>query len=205
MAAVKEINQVYIVTNARFYDHFRLWLNDYHSKIKIKLLNDGTISNEDRLGAIGDVNFVLKEEDVNDDLMVIAGDNLFGFSLQDFAVFFNKQKSSVIAFHDFKDKAIVRQKYGVGILEGTKVINFEEKPLNPKSTLGATACYIYHRKDLPLVEKAVQHGYADNCGDMIRYLVKNSLVHGLVFAEHWFDIGDLQSLKAAEQLYSKKI
>jgi glucose-1-phosphate thymidylyltransferase len=199
------IDEIMIVTNARFYDHFRVWLNHFDYPKKIKIINDGTISNEDRLGAVGDINYVLKEEEINDDLLVIAGDNLFGFSLNNFINHFQQKNNSVVALHDLKDKNIVKNKFGVAMLcdQVSKVVNFEEKPANPKSTLAATACYVFHKDDLKHVEAAVEKGKADNPGDLVKYLVKESEVHGFVFANHWFDIGSIEGLKQAEEVYRK--
>ena len=187
------VNEVMIVTNARFYDHFRIWLNHFDYPKEIKIINDGTISNDDRLGAVGDINYVLKEEEINDDLLVIAGDNLFGFQIQDFINHFQQ-----------KDINIVRNKFGVAILcnQVSKVVDFEEKPAEPKSTLAATACYVFHKEDLKHVETAVEKGKADNPGDLVKYLVKASEVHGFVFDQHWFDIGCIEGLKKAEEVYT---
>lgn len=205
LESIDEINQIFVVSNHRFYDHFRTWLIDYKksSTKRIKLVDDGTFTNEDRLGAIGDINFVLQEEDVDDDLLVIAGDNLFGFSLQKYIQFFRKTNKSMVALKDLKDKEKIKGTYGVGIVEGTKIIDFEEKPLFPKSTLAATACYLFKKNDLNLVGQAIAQGKADKPGDMIKFLVNNSEAHGYVFNEHWFDIGSFDSLKEAEDVYGK--
>ncbi len=202
---VLDVSEIFIVTNHRFYDQFRVWLNHYPFSKKITLVDDGTLSNEDRLGAVGDINFVLKEKDIAEDLLVIAGDNLFGFSLRTFLDFCNDRKTSVLALRDLKDPEKIKGRYGAGILEGTKVIAFEEKPLRPSSTLAATACYLFTKKDLTLVEKSITVGKADNPGDLVKYLVKESEVHGFVFTEHWFDVGSLESLKEAEAVYRKPL
>ena len=199
---IDDIREILIVTNHRFYDQFRIWLNRFESPKKIKLINDGTLNNSDRLGAVGDINFVLKEEDVDEDLLVIGGDNLFGFFLQDFVNAFSKHGSSVLAFHDLKDIEKVRKRFGVGILQGSRVINFEEKPANPRSTLAATACYLFRKDDLKLVEELVERGGADAPGHLVKWLVQKSEVHGFVFDEHWFDIGSFESLKEAEAVYT---
>ncbi len=198
---VKEVSEIYIVTNHRFYDTFRIWLNHYPSPKKVKLIDDGTINNEDRLGAVGDINFVLKEESITEDLLVIAGDNLFGFSLAKFVTFFKEKNTPIVAFRDLKDVEKVRGKFGVGILEGNKLTQFEEKPLKPQSTLAATACYIFPHRDLSLVERSIEQKKADNTGDLIKYLVKESDVHGFVFTEHWFDIGSPESFQEAQEVY----
>ena len=198
---VNEIEEILVVTNARFHHDFQVWLNHYEYPKKIKIINDGTISNEDRLGAVGDINFVLKEEEINNDLLVIAGDNLFGFSLTKYTQFFKEKNKSGVALFDIKDKQKVIRKLGVAVLEGTKIVEFQEKPLEPKSTCASTACYYFIKEDLNLVQQAVEKGYADNTGDLIRYLVNESDVHGFVFDEHWFDIGSHESLEEAKRIY----
>ncbi|MBU0459638.1 MAG: nucleotidyltransferase family protein [Nanoarchaeota archaeon] len=199
---VSEVEEILVVTNARFHHDFQIWLNHYDYPKKIRIINDGTLNNEDRLGAVGDINYVLKEEDIKDNLLVIAGDNLFGFSLKNFYDFFNQQEhGSVVAFHDLKDVEKVRKKFGVGILEGKRVIGFEEKPAQPNSTLASTCCYVFHKNDLHLVEKSIELGRADNTGDLIKFLTHHSTVHGYVFDEHWFDIGSHESLQEANEVY----
>lgn len=197
-----DIKEIIIVTNHRFYHKFRAWLlkNNYEN---IKLINDGTFTNNDRLGAIGDLNFVLKEEDINEDLIVIAGDNLFGFSMRNFINLSNETESSLVAFYDLKDIDKVRRKFGVGMLEGTRVVEFEEKPWNPKSSLAATACYLFKKDDLRLVESLLKQGKGDAPGDMIKWLVQRSKVHGYVFNEHWFDVGSFESLEEAKKVYGE--
>lgn len=199
--SIQTINEVLIVTNHRFHHQFRVWLNHFEYPKKIKLIDDGTISNETRLGAVGDLNFVLKEEEIDEDLLVIAGDNLFGFSLQNFLKFYQEKQNSILALRDLKDPEKIKNKYGTGILEESKVIQFQEKPSQPRSTLAATACYIFNKDDLKLVEQSIERGKADNPGDLVRYLVKESEVHGFVFDDHWFDIGSFESLEEAKEVY----
>jgi len=201
---IDEINEIFIVTNARFYDHFKIWLNQNKLTPKVKIINDGTLNNEDRLGAVGDINYVIKEESVDDDLLVIAGDNLFGFKLTNLIdLHQQKGKKSVVAFHDLKSIEKIKGKYGVGQLDGSRIVGFQEKPLQPESSLAATACYLFNKEDLKLVERSIEQGYADNSGDLVRYLINKSEVHGFVFDEHWFDVGSFESLQEAEEVYKK--
>ena len=201
---VKEVKEILIVTNHRFYDSFRIWLNHYASFQTIKLIDDGTLSNDDRLGAVGDINFVLKEEDLQDDLLVIAGDNLFSFSLPVFIDFFQSKSKTTVAFHDLKDVEKVRKKFGVGILDGSKLLAFDEKPAQPKSSLASTACYLFSQNDLKHIENSITLRKSDNPGDLIKYLMKESEVHGFVFSQPWFDIGSLESLEEARKAYNQK-
>ncbi len=198
---IKELSEVFIVTNDRFHEDFQQWAEKFDYPKTIKIINDGTRDNEDRLGAVGDLHFVLKKENIDDDLLVIAGDNLFGFSMQEFLDFFRSRRKSVVAFRDLKNPEKVKKKYGVGILEGTKVVDFQEKPEEPKSALASTACYIFTQQDLKLVEDSLRKGKADNPGDLVKYLVAKSEMHGFVFREHWFDIGSFDSLREAEEVY----
>lgn len=200
---IPEITEIFIVTNNRFYTDFIEWSNGIKVKMPIKIINDQTMTNEDRLGAIGDIDFVLKQEKIDDDLLVIAGDNLFGFALSDFVEFFHQKKSSVVAFHDLKSVEGVKGKYGVGILKGSKVVNFEEKPLVPKSSLASTACYFFKKSDLPHLHNLIKIGKADASGNLITHLAEVSEVHGFVFDEHWFDIGSFESLKEAQRVYEQ--
>ncbi|MDO8511628.1 MAG: nucleotidyltransferase family protein, partial [Nanoarchaeota archaeon] len=200
---VKGLNEAYIVTNDKFYPAFTSWVKNYKTPFQVKILNDGTKNNEDRLGAVGDINFVVQQEKINDDLLVIAGDNLFGFSLLAFTDFFKNKNSSVVAFHDLKDKNKVKGKYGVGIVQGSKVIDFEEKPAAPKSSLASTACYLFKRNDLMHIQDLVKMGKVDAPGNLIKYLATQSQVHAFVFDEHWFDVGSFESLREAQKVYER--
>ena len=206
IGGIKGVDKIYVVTNHRFYDLFRAWSLEYNSKKELKVVNDGTLHNEDRLGAIGDLNFVLKEEGIDDEVLMIAGDNLFGFDPDNFVRFFQKKKGSVLAFSDLKEKKKVAGKFGVGILDKEeKVVDFEEKPAEPRSTLAATCCYLFAKKDVGLVGEYIKVSKKwDNPGDFAKWLMNRSVLYGYVFKEHWFDIGSFEGLEEANEFYSKK-
>jgi glucose-1-phosphate thymidylyltransferase len=200
---IDQVNEIVVVTNNKFYSDFCRWADNYSCPKKIVIVNDKTLTNEDRLGAIGDMHHVINRLNIDDNMLVIAGDNMFGFSLYNFVNFFNQKNSSIVALHDLKDIEKVRNRFGVGIVEGSKVIDFEEKPSEPKSSLAATACYIFAKDDLQMLKKVIELGKADNSGDLIKHLVSESQVHGYVFNEHWFDIGNHEMLKEARSFYEK--
>ena len=204
---VEAIDSIFIVTNDKFYPHFMEWKRHYHANVPIKIINDGTKTNEDRLGAIGDIDFVVKKEKIDDDLMVIAGDNLFEFSLRHLAEFFRHKGGSCVALYDLEEESKVAGKYGVvRIGENHRIIDFEEKPQMPKSTLASTACYIFSRDDIEELERCIaEHKKPDNSGDFIKYLSSKKHVFGFVFTENWFDIGSHEQLKEADEFWSKKI
>jgi len=201
-----EVDEIFVVTNHKFYSPFRNWLRSCNYNKKITVIDDGTLKNDDRLGAIGDLGFVIKEEDLNEDVLMIAGDNLFGFSLREFLSFFNEKESSVLAFCDLKKKEKVANRLGVGILdEENKVTNFEEKPAHPSSTLAATCCYIFSKTDIKKIREYVEKSERwDNPGDLAKWLADRSNLHGFVFSEHWFDIGSFEGLEEASQYYEEK-
>lgn len=204
-AKTDEINHVSIVGNAHGYNQLLNWKTQKETKgfrFPISVLNDKTTSNENRLGAVGDIQFTIDAENIDDDLLVIAGDNLFEFSMDKLISFFKEKNCSVVAFRHIPEKAKL-QRLGNGITEenGSKLIGFEEKPKEPKSSLAATMCYLIKKTDLELIKPLLKSGSFDNGGDLITHLVKNSEVHAFVFDEPWFDIGSLDSHKEAEEHY----
>ncbi len=204
---VKDLTQVFIVSNEKFYQHFVNWVENNSSKFNFELivLNDGTKSNEDRLGAVGDIFFTVNEKKINEDLLVIAGDNLFEFSLKELVNFGLEKKASVVALKYFENKSFLANKFGVVELsESKKIISFEEKPKNPKSNFGATACYYFIKKDLQKLIQFINSGESfDNSGDFVKYLVKNSQVFGFVFESNWFDIGSKEALEKARREFNE--
>lgn len=197
---VEDIDEIFIITNDKFYNHFLEWAKGFKTNKTLKVINDNTTSNEDRLGAIGDIHFVIKEENLDDDIIVIAGDNLFEFSLDHLNKFFREKKSSVVALYDVQDKELAK-KYGiVGLDDGLKIVDFEEKPADPKSTLASTACYVFSKADIEELENCIRENKKpDNLGDFIQYISSKKEVFGFVFGERWFDIGSHEQLKEANE------
>lgn len=194
------IDEVFIVTNNKFHGVFENYLNNFECSKKITLVNDNTFSNDDRLGAVGDINHVIEKHKINSDLMVIAGDNLFGFEIDNFVNFFLEKKSNVVAFSNLGSFNAVRGKFGVGILENDRIVAFEEKPQNPRSTLASTACYVFNKESIGDIQELNGKG-VDNLGLLIGHLMDKNSVHGFVFEEHWFDIGSFESLEDAREEY----
>lgn len=195
------LSQIFLVTNAPFVPLFSSWLEHYfksHLPLPVVLLNDGTNNNDDRLGAIGDLDLALRQSG-NEETLVLAGDNMLGFPLTEFVRFFQEKRRSIVAFRDLRDKEKVRKRYGVGQLEGTQVVQFQEKPEDPCSALAATACYLLPQKDLWHIPEVIRLGQADNLGNLMVRLVQLSEVHGFVFQGHWFDVGDFSSLEEARR------
>ncbi len=197
-----QISQTYIVTNQKFYHDFEQW-KQQQKYSNIKIINDHTLTNEDRLGSIGDINFVIQQEKINDDLLIIGGDNLFEDDLHHFLQFFNTTKSSSIMLHDVKSITFAKNLGIASINEHNQITSFIEKPENPSSTLASTLIYALKKEQLPLVKHALQEGKADRAGDFIKYLADRKPVYGKILQGRWFDIGTPESLKEAEEIFTK--
>src|SRR5258707_15031068 len=161
LRGVGEIETIYIVTNAKFFADFETWAKNYQSanpQFRFKVINDGSTTDDNKLGAIGDIALLLARESVADsDLLVIAGDNLFRESLAGFIDYAGKTEATVGVHHVTDSKAI--KKYGVVTVDADGVItHFEEKPKEPKSSLAAIALYFYSKKALPLFTTYISAG-----------------------------------------------
>lgn len=202
---VDKIDRIYIVTNDKFQTHFNGWLKGFDTKKPIEILNDGTKSNEERLGALGDVHFVISQKNIDNEIIVVAGDNLFELSLPDVYNFFKKTKSNVIVLHDVKDLELAKHYGIVEINSDNLIINFEEKPVSPKSTLVSTGIYLFPKKTIDLIKKYIAQGNSpDKTGNFIEWLHKRDKVHSFVTGKKWYDIGSMEQLEIANRHYKEK-
>jgi glucose-1-phosphate thymidylyltransferase len=190
---VDDVDEVHVVTNAKFAPAFHAW-----APAGVVVHDDGTTSEDDRRGAIGDIAFV---DLVGDDLLVIAGDNLFDFSLRDFVAFWRaKGRASAVALYDVGDRELAR-KYGiVELADDDRVVGFLEKPEEPPSTLAATATYVFHRDHVALVRRYLEEGSSpDQPGRFVAWLHAREPVYGYRVAGEWLDIGDRAQLREADE------
>jgi glucose-1-phosphate thymidylyltransferase len=198
-----DINKIYIVTNDKFYRNFKEWLNNFDAKKPIEIINDNTKSNEDRLGALGDINYVKQAKNINNDILVVAGDNLFDLSLEEVSLIFKKRNHNTIVLYDVKDADLARH-YGVVEVKNKVVVNFEEKPSSPKSTLISTGIYFFPEKTLGLIEKYIAQGNnPDKTGDFIGWLHKRENIYAYITEKTWYDIGSFEQLEEANKHYRK--
>ena len=192
---VGEIEEIHLVTNARFATALADWAPD-----DVTVHDDGTTSNEDRLGAIGDIAFALERGGLEgEDLLVVAGDNLLGYSLVDYVDFWRAKGGSAIAVHQVEDRGLLSQ-YGVVELdEDDRVVGLEEKPAEPRSDLAATASYLYSGEHLALLPRYFEEGNPpDAPGNFMVWLHTREPVYGYRVSGEWHDIGDLGQLLAAD-------
>jgi glucose-1-phosphate thymidylyltransferase len=193
---VDEIDSVHVVTNARKAPWFATWAEGQD----VVLHDDGTTSNDDRLGAIGDLAYVLGRVGGDDDWLVIAGDNLFEFSLAEFVSYWReKGVASAVAVRDVGSRELATRYGIVSLDEDARLVDFVEKPADPPSTLAATATYLFHRSHLALVETYLAKGNSpDQPGRFVGWLQAREPVYAWTFEDAWYDIGDEGQLLEAD-------
>ena len=202
---VSGIDEIYIVTNSKFISDFRKWAKTVKSPKKITLVDDLTKDNQDRLGAIGDIQFVINKKKIRDDLLVVGGDNLFSGSLQGFLDAAKKNIAPTgLGLYRLKRKNDA-SRYGVVKLDKLKrVISFMEKPKHPESNLVAMCLYYIAKNYLNLINVYLheEKRKTDATGSYIAWLKDKVDVYGYVFSGSWFDIGDYQYLNSAKENFA---
>lgn len=196
------LDQVFLVTNERFYLHFKTWADSQHYPWKIEVVSDGTTSNENRLGAIGDLVYVFKQFKMDSDLMVLAGDNLFLSPLEGLRAFAEAHRPHASLGVVPVEKPELASQYGIVLLDAEQGIKaFFEKSKDPPSLLASTGVYWFAKEGLNLLDRYIREGHnPDRPGDYISWLVKVDRVFAYLLAGRWFDIGDLDSYREADRM-----
>jgi len=199
---IPEELDIIVSTNEQFKDHFEKWRQNNFPERKIIIFAEPSKSEDEKKGAVGAINYAIQEHNIEDDLLVLAGDNLFTFDLGDFVR--NFKGNAVVALYDIQDKEAAK-KFGVVSVQDGKIVDFEEKPLEPKSTTVATLCYVLPKESLGHLEEFAKTG-KDNAGDFIAYLIKDTplVVEPYVFKGHWFDIGSFEAYLEANKKIQKE-
>jgi glucose-1-phosphate thymidylyltransferase len=176
---------VLVSTNLRFAPDLRRWQQE--TARDIDLCVEQTSNNEQKYGAVSSLDFWIESKGITEDLLVIAGDNYFEFDLARFIAAYNR-KYTLVAVHDIGDTERARQ-FGVIRLEGDRIIELEEKPVNPGSSIVATGCYILPARVFPILRQYCSVRKRDNLGSFISHLITVDKVYSFIFAETWLDIG----------------
>ncbi|MDO8535904.1 MAG: nucleotidyltransferase family protein [Candidatus Omnitrophota bacterium] len=205
--SIKNIDGIHVVSNHKFFQNFADWKRLRKDASRIFIVDDGTMTNDTRLGAIRDMELAVKEGSIDDDLLVIAGDNLFDLDLDKFLKFSKSHNDGVsVALHDIGSLPAAKKFGVVRINEMGLVTDFEEKPEDPKSTLISTGIYFFPREKVAGLSEYVNLKGAklDAPGYYIKWLSAKNKVYGFPFSEKWYDIGDMESYKRADEEYTKK-
>ena len=207
LAPIAGIDGIYVVTNAKFAGHFQEWADNYRAtkaKLNFTIVNDGTTDDTNKLGAIGDINFVMQREQVDDDIIVVAGDNLFSEKLGAFGQFCREKNAPVEGIYDVKTLAEAK-KYGVvSVAADGRMTRFEEKPASPDTSLIGIALYYYPKHTLPLIRQYIAEGNnPDQPGRLVQWLYPRTPVYTWTVPGLWFDIGSKETLEEANQIFAK--
>ena len=193
------IDEYYVVTNDRFVESFNAW-NHYDN---LKVINDGTNNNESRLGALKDIELVLDSVYIDDDLLIMAGDNLLDFSLENYINYFKDINTSCVLRFFQSDVEKLKATGVAEIDDNDLVIHMEEKPKFPKSNWTIPPFYIIKKRDLAYVKKAIREGVnTDAPGSFIAYLASKVPVHAYKMDGNRYDIGTIESLEEANKTYN---
>lgn len=201
---VEEIEEIYLISNSKFYNHFLQWRDSYRGKKKMEIIDDGSLSEDKKIGAIGDISLVVKRASVKEDLLVVAGDNLFHFSLKNFVNFYHQVLSPIVALYRIEDRELIKR-YGVVELNGEgRIVSFEEKPSQPASNLAAICLYLFPFRALELIGRYLREGgNPDAPGFYLQWLCKEEKVYGFPVEGIWFDIGDSNSYRKAQEYFHR--
>jgi glucose-1-phosphate thymidylyltransferase len=199
-----EIDECIVVSNAKFYNRFKSWAAQRPSPWPIAIINDGSTDNENRLGALADIRFAIQEKEINSDLMVLAGDNLFDFELSAFTAFFRSKGLDCVTTHRLDDVNQLRRTGVIEVDRDWNVLSFEEKPRQPKSCFAVPPFYIYRRDSLPLFDTYLQEGQnADAPGSFIPWLIQKKPVAAFFFSGRRYDIGSLETYEVIRKAFDK--
>ena len=189
-----EIDEHIIITNHKFAHIFEQWKLGTAYQKPIAIIDDGTETNDTRLGAVCDLLFAMEKLGIDDDMLVVAADNLLFFSFKEFVDFANEKGTSCIMCHE-QPSIEKLQRTGVVVLDNNnKVLNMEEKPENPKSHWAVPPFYIYKKHDLDLIRHSVENGCGkDAPGNLAHYMVDRTTIHAWPMSAGRFDIGSLDT------------
>lgn len=206
---IKGVDYIYIVTNAKFAEHFQRWADSYqtlHSGAPITIVNDLTTDESNRLGAIGDMNLVLNRAQIDDDIIVVAGDNLFSDSLENFGEFSRASNAPVLGVYDVGNLDEIKKYNAIEIDDSDRITFFEEKPAQPKSTLTGIALYYYPRQTLPLIRQYLDEGNnPDQPGRLVQWLYPRLPFYIWRVPGIWYDVGSKETLEEANQIFARPV
>jgi glucose-1-phosphate thymidylyltransferase len=205
VGTIPGVDEWLIVTNQKFAGHFEKWADGYrksHPDFRCQVFNDGSTNDVDKLGAIGDIHFVISQGAIHGDLIVIAGDNLFSESLEDFGHYCDQVKGPVLGVYDIGSLEEIKKYSSIVTDSQGKIESFEEKPQNPKSTLLGIALYYYPAAVVEMLQTYIQEGNnPDQPGRFVQWLYPRIPVHTWKVPGIWYDIGSKETLEEANRIF----
>ena len=201
---IPDIDEHIIVTNHRFAPIFEDWAAEQYYEKPVTIVDDGTETNETRLGAVCDLLYAMEQLQIDDDLLVVAADNLLFFSFQEFVDYAREKGTSCIMCHEQPSIEKLQRTGVVELDDDMRVLGMEEKPQVPKSHWAVPPFYIYLKQDLDLVRHSVENGCGkDAPGNLAHYMVEHTTMHAWPMSAGRFDIGSLDTYYEAVRLYGQ--
>ncbi|HEV8187290.1 MAG TPA: nucleotidyltransferase family protein [Pyrinomonadaceae bacterium] len=208
ISTIRAIDHAYVVTNAKFASHFEKWAQSYQRPdlhFSFSIVNDQSTNEENRLGAIGDMHLVLKKYVIDDDIIVIGGDNLFSADLSGFGDYCEQKKAPVTGVYDVGDLEQIKKYNSIEIDDNHRIEFFEEKPKVPKSTLTGIALYYYPNTVLPLIYQYISEGNnPDQPGRLVQWLYPRVPFYVWKVPGLWYDVGSIETLEEANRVFSRE-
>lgn len=196
------ITEHIIVSNHKFIGHFESWAKEQQTKHPIRLIDDGTETNETRLGAVRDLLLAIEQTKADEDLLVIAADNILDFSFRGFVEYAKQKGTSIIMCHHEPELKKLQRTGVIEVDSNMKVLQMQEKPEVPVSNWAVPPFYIYRKEDLPLIKDCMNHGCGfDAPGNLAHYLCEITPMHAWPMPGHRYDIGTLESYEEIKKQF----
>ena len=201
---IPEIDEHIVVSNHKFAGIFHKWADQRSALRKpVRILDDGTSTNETRLGAVRDLILALETYNIDEDILVVAADNILDFSFRGFVEQFKRRGTSMIMCHHEPEIYKLQRTGVIEVDDDMRVLQMQEKPQEPVSHWAVPPFYIYRREDLPLIRSAIENGCGhDAPGNLARYMVGKTVIHAWPMPAGRFDIGSLDTYEQAKINYS---
>lgn len=197
------IDEMFIISNHKFYENFYNWSKTRETRLKLTVFDDNTTDDSNKLGAIGDIWYTIEKGKIDDDLLIVAGDNFFTFDLRDYIDFYKKVGGDTILVKELDSIEDLRRFANAVLDENSQVTYMEEKPRNPKTNIGVYASYIYKKETLPLIGEYLRDGNnPDAPGFFPSWLYTKKPVYAYKFEGECYDIGTPQSYKEVCEKFS---
>lgn len=203
---VSQVDEIIVVSNHKFYQQFMSWKSRLNSRLPITVIDDGSTTNDNRLGAVRDIVFAVEKCHIEDDILVMAGDNLLDFSVSGFVDFYNEKKAACVMRH-YEPSIEKLRRTGVAIIdENSKVLQMQEKPRDPRSNWAVPPFYIYPYKDLKFILEGVASKVCetDSPGSFIAWFCQKAEIYAYPMPGNRYDIGDMESYKKIQNIYKKE-
>ena len=205
LAEATDIDEFVVISNHKFASHFEDWKNAKRKNrpYTITVIDDGTSTNETRLGAVKDIQLAVDSLNLNDDLLVMAGDNVLDFSLSEFVRFARAKNTSCVMCHEANDLKKQQQTAIITVDDRDRITSYEEKPQQPKGNLAVPPFYCYKARDARRIPEALENGCGfDAPGSFSAWLSKHTPMHAFPMPGRRYDIGDLASYEYVQSVFA---